>query len=168
MIETGRLLLRPMALEDRDALIAIYSDAEVAQFMSPFGEDEADQRLDDWRRSWRERGYGLMAVLDRATGELLGRSGLYYWPQFDETEVGWLLRRDAWGRGLATEAGRACLKWGFQNFDFAYITSMIDPQNARSIAVADRLGMKPLRDDVLRADAIVVHAIARATWSAEH
>ncbi len=165
MIETERLLLRPLGFEDLDALVAIYTDAEVARFMSPFGVQEARERLETYRRSWQERGYGLMAILDRITGELLGRSGLYHWPQFDETEVGWLLRRDLWGGGYATEAGRACLGWGFWNFGFPYMTAMIDPRNTRSIAVAERLRMKPLREDVLLGTQVVLYAVDREAWT---
>jgi RimJ/RimL family protein N-acetyltransferase len=161
VIESQRLLLRPLAIEDRDALIEIFADPEVKRFMSPFGPENADERLRSYRESWAQRGYGLMAVIHRGTGELIGRSGLYYWPQFDETELGWLLRRDRWGSGYATEAGRACLEWGFREFDFPYITSMIDPSNARSIAVAERLGMKLLRDDVLLGVAVVVYVVTR-------
>jgi len=161
VIETERLRLRPMTMEDREALIAIYADPDVARFMSVFGTENADDRIRSYRESWVERGYGLMALLDRTTGELLGRSGLYHWPQFGETEVGWLLRRDSWGLGLATEAGRACLAWGFESFEFPYLTAMIDPRNERSIGVAKRLGMQPLRTDTLLGAEVVVYAITR-------
>ncbi len=62
----------------------------------------------------------MHAVLGRLSGRFLGRVGLKYWPQFDETEVGWVLRRDAWGHGYATEAARACLDWGFGNLAIPY------------------------------------------------
>lgn len=166
MIETERLLLRPLAREDLDALVTVFADPEVGRFMSPFGADQAVERLRQDREDWARQGYGLMTILDRVSGEVLGRSGLRYWPEFGETEVGWVLRRDAWGRGYATEAARACHEWGFAHFDFSYITAMIDPRNARSIAVAERLKMKPLRDDVLLGDAIDVWAITRRDWGA--
>lgn len=167
MIETERLRLRPITREDRDALIEIYRDPDVAQFMTPFGPDNADERLLAYEQGWRERRYGVMAIIDRATGVLLGRSGLHYWPQFDETEVGWLLRRDAWGRGYAAEAARACLAWGFRELGLREITAMIDPRNARSVAVAERLGMKPLREDTLLGFHVVVHAITADAWEAD-
>jgi hypothetical protein len=71
VIETQRLLLRPLAIEDRDALIEIFADPEVEEFMSPFGPENADERLRSYRESWAQRGYGLMAVIDRGTGELI-------------------------------------------------------------------------------------------------
>lgn len=98
-----------------------------------------------------------MAIVERASGRFVGRSGLNYWPQFDETEVGWVLRPDAWGRGFATEAGRACLEWGFTHLDLPYLTAMIRPENHPSIRVAERLGMRPLRSDLLMDVPVVVY-----------
>jgi RimJ/RimL family protein N-acetyltransferase len=80
---------------------------------------------------------------------LLGRVALSYWPQFGETELGWGLRRDAWGQGIATEAARALAEWGFQNLDVPYLTAMIRRENARSVRVAEHLGIVPVRTDVV-------------------
>lgn len=107
----------------------------------------------------------MLAVLDRASGRFLGRAGLKYWPQFDETELGWVLRSDAWGHGYATEAGRACLQWGFSEFAMPYLTAMIQPENVRSIRVAERLGLTPLRTDVLLGDPVVVYILGREHWA---
>jgi len=160
-IETDRLLLRPLAINDLDEFVAMHAMPEVAQTMGPFDRDAAAARLERNEREWQERGYGLVALLERGTGRFVGRSGLKYWPQFDEAEVGWVLRADAWGHGFATEAGRACLDWGFRAFEFPYITAMITPENARSIAVATRLGMRPVREDHLVDLPVVVYAIER-------
>jgi RimJ/RimL family protein N-acetyltransferase len=106
-----------------------------------------------------------MAVLALHEDRFLGRVGLRYWAQFDETEVGWTLRPETWGRGYASEAARACLDWGFRQFEFEYLTAMIRPDNASSLRVAERLGMTPLREDVLHDGPVIVHAIDRETWS---
>lgn len=166
MIDTDRLLLRRLTADDLDELVAIHAEPEVARFMGTFDRVEATEFLQQNRRDWSEHGYGRLAVVDRATGRLLGRSGLKYFPQFRETEVGWVLRPDAWGHGLATEAGRACVAWGFGSLDAPYLTAMIRPDNRRSIAVAERLGMSPLREDVLLGEPVVVYSIERAAWSA--
>lgn len=161
MIETSRLLLRHITMEDLDELAAIHAEPQVERFVGPFDRD----RLIDWLKQnqseWRELGYGRLAIVDRRSGRLLGRTGLKYWPQFDETEIGWVLRPDAWGRGLATEAARACIDWGFGNLVSPYLTAMIQPANARSIAVAERLGMSPLRSDVLLGVPVTVYSISR-------
>jgi RimJ/RimL family protein N-acetyltransferase len=163
-LETERLLLRPVALADVDDYIALQDDPEVTRFVSALGRPEAEERLRVAEREWRERGHGMFAVVDRRDGRFLGRCGLRYWPQFDEIEVGWVLRRDAWGRGYATEAARAILDWGFDALPVPYITAMIDLDNERSIRVADRLGLSPLRRDILADRPVTVYSIAREAW----
>jgi RimJ/RimL family protein N-acetyltransferase len=164
MIETGRLLLRKMTAEDLDELVAIHAEPEVMRFMGVFDHSKASEWLVQNHAEWSERGHGRLAIVDRATGRLLGRTGLKYWPQFRETEVGWVLRPDGWGHGFATEAARGCVNWGFQNFDLPYLTAMIRPDNRRSVRVAERLGMRPLRDDLLLEERVIVYAINREAW----
>jgi RimJ/RimL family protein N-acetyltransferase len=160
-IETERLLLRAITMDDLDEMVRLHGDPLVAQFMgSP---DRA--WLENWVRSsweeWEERGHGRLAIVDRESGAFLGRSGLKYWAQFEETELGWALQPEARGRGIATEAARAVLAWGFPRFDAPYFTAMIRPDNTASIAVAERLGMSPLRPDNLLGDPVTVYTISR-------
>jgi RimJ/RimL family protein N-acetyltransferase len=160
-IETPRLLLRPIELGDLDEFVALHADPEVTRFIRPLDRAAAEERLHRDGREWLERGHGLLAVLDLKTSSFLGRCGLKYWPQFDETELGWVLRREAWGRGYATEAGRACVEWAFSEFDLTYLTAMINAGNRRSIRVSERLGFTPLRDDVLLGDPVDVYGLQR-------
>jgi RimJ/RimL family protein N-acetyltransferase len=162
MIETERLLLRPLTTADLDEVVELHAMPEVERTMGAYERSGALARLERNEREWEERGHGLVAILERASGRFLGRSGLKYWPQFDETEVGWVLRADVWGHGYASEAGRACLDWGFQALEVPYLTAMIVPDNDRSIRVATRLGMRPIRSDFLMDLPVVVYAIERA------
>jgi RimJ/RimL family protein N-acetyltransferase len=161
LIETGRLRLRPMEIGDLDELVALHADPEVTEFIRPLDRAAAKERLRRDEVEWSERGHGLLAVLDRRDDAFLGRCGLKYWPQFGETELGWALRRSAWGRGYATEAARACADWGLSQLDVPYLTAMIAPGNVRSLRVAKRLGLTPLRDDVLLGDPVVVYGLDR-------
>jgi RimJ/RimL family protein N-acetyltransferase len=161
LIETERLLLRPLVLDDLEEFVAVHRDPEVTRFVRALDRAQAAQRLRANEREWQERGYGFWAVLEATRGLLLGRVGFKHWPQFAETELGWTLRRDAWGHGYATEAGRACLEWGFATLPVPYITAMINADNARSIGVARRLGFQAMREDSLLGDPVIVHAIAR-------
>jgi RimJ/RimL family protein N-acetyltransferase len=161
MLETQRLLLRPFEPGDLDAFVELHSDPEVTRFVNSLDRAEAEDRLDRDRREWSQRGYGLLAVIDLQSGAFLGRSGLKHWPQFEETEVGWVLRKDAWGVGYATEAARASIEWAFSEFELPYLTAMIDAGNTRSVRVAKRLGFTPLRDDVLLGDPVVVHSLRK-------
>lgn len=161
LIETDRLLLRPLTTADLDEIVEMHSTPEVKRRMGAFDRRAALARLERNELEWEERGHGLVAILERASGRFLGRSGLKYWRQFDEIEVGWVLRPDVWGHGYATEAGRACLDWGFRDLQVPYLTAMILPDNQRSIAVAERLGMQPLRTDSLMDLPVTVYAIER-------
>jgi RimJ/RimL family protein N-acetyltransferase len=161
VLNTERLLLRPLGVADIDEFVEMHDHPEVARFIPRLERPAAIERLRYAEVEWSQRGYGIFAVLDRVTGRFLGRAGLKYWRQFDETELGWVLRRDAWGHGYATEAARACLTWGFSVLTVPYLTAMIHPENSASIGVARRLNMTPLRDDVLLGSEVVVYAIAR-------
>ena len=161
LIETDRLLLRPLTTADLDEVIEMHAMPEVIRTMGAYDRLAAGARLERNEREWAERGHGLVAIIERATGRFVGRSGLKYWPQFDETEVGWVLRPDSWGHGFATEAGQACVEWGFAALDVPYLTAMIRPDNDRSIRVAERLGMRALRPDVLFDLPVVVHSLER-------
>jgi RimJ/RimL family protein N-acetyltransferase len=160
-LETRRLLLRPLSIEDLDEFVALHADPEVTRFIRPLDRAEAEERLKRDKSEWAERGHGLLAVLEKDGGEFLGRAGLKHWPQLDETELGWALRRDAWGHGYATEAARASIEWAFSEFDLPYLTAMVSPGNDRSARVAERLGMTRLREDVLLDDPVVVYALKR-------
>jgi len=163
-IETACLVLRPISPQDLEELVAIHAEPPVARFMGAFDRAKTSQWMEANQRDWTDRGYGRLAIVERASGRFLGRTGLKYWPQFDETELGWLLRPDAWRRGYATEAASACMDWGFQNLDAPYLTAMIRPDNTRSIAVAERLLMTPLREDVLLDEPVTVYSISRHDW----
>lgn len=166
VIETERLLLRPITVDDLEYVLALHSEPPIIEFLGSTTPEEARQRLEESELEWRERGYGRMAVVERFSGRFVGRIGLRYWPQFNETEAGWGLRKDAWGQGYATEAARAVIEWGFSRFPLDYLTSMIRPDNSRSLAVARRLGFRPIRDDVLLGIPVTVHALERARWGA--
>jgi RimJ/RimL family protein N-acetyltransferase len=168
VIETDRLRLRPLTTADLDEVVRLHAAPEVVRTMGTFAREAALARLERNEQEWDERGHGLVAIIDRASGRFLGRSGLKYWPQFGETEVGWVLRPDAWGHGFATEAGQACLDWGFRTLEVPYLTAMIVPDNYRSIAVAKRLGMEPLRSDSLMELPVVVYAIGRPDNAMKH
>jgi RimJ/RimL family protein N-acetyltransferase len=158
-IETERLLLRPVQPDDLDELVRLHEDPAVAHFIGSPTRDWLADRIGWSREEWTERGHGMLAILDRTDGAFLGRTGLKYWPQFEETELGWVLQPEARGRGIATEAAGAALRWGVANLDLPYVTAMIRPYNGPSIAVAERLGFSPLREDELLGVGVTVYAV---------
>lgn len=158
-IETERLLLRPVRPGDLDELVRLHEDPAVARYIGTPSRDWLAERIGWSREEWAERGHGLLAIVDRADGGFLGRTGLKYWPQFEETELGWVLQPEARGRGIATEAAGAALGWGCANLDLPYVTAMIRPGNSPSIAVAERLGFRPLREDELLGVGVTVYSV---------
>ena len=94
-----------------------------------------------WERHWRERGFGLLAVEWRETGELIGRVGPQYHRMWaDDPEVGWALDPDWWGRGIATEAGAAGVAWSFGELGFERVVSITTEANTASRNVMAKLG----------------------------
>jgi len=153
-VETERLLLRRWHADDAGALAAINADPEVMRYIgrgAVLGRGLSDDLLWRFEREWRERGFGLWALeeLD-APGELIGFCGLtvpMFLPELlPAVEVGWRLARGAWGRGLATEAARAALVFGFEEHAMAEIVAIVQPENERSLRVAEKLGMTPRPD----------------------
>ena len=154
-VRTDRLLLRRFAAErDAAAFAAINADPDVMRFIgdgSVLARPASDALLARIEREWDARGFGLWAVQDGG-GSLLGFCGLSV-PMFlpdvlPAVEVGWRLGRDAWGRGVATEAARAALAFGFAERGMAEIVSIVDPANERSLRVCEKLGMTARRDRV--------------------
>lgn len=160
-LRTERLTMRPPGTADLDDLVALHDDPAVLRVFGETTRDEVVEWIAKSRRDWDERGHGRVVILDREDGAFLGRGGLRHWPEFDEVEVGWSLTPAARGSGVATEAGRAWIEWGFRALYLPCVTAMIDPDNAASIAVAERLGMTPLREDVLLGEPVVVYALRR-------
>jgi RimJ/RimL family protein N-acetyltransferase len=153
--------MRPPGEGDLDDLVAFHDDPLVRKVFGPATSDEVAEWIAIARRDWDVRGHGRVVLRDPDAGTFLGRSGQRHWPQFGEIEVGWSLTAAGRGRGLATEAGRAWIDWGFRELDAPYFTANIDPDNAASIAVAERLGMAPLREDTLDGEPVIVHAVRR-------
>jgi RimJ/RimL family protein N-acetyltransferase len=139
-LRTERLIMRPPSDADLDDLAELHRDPAVVAVFGPTGRDAVVEWIARARREWAERGHGRAMLLDRADDAFLGRAGLRHWPEFDEIEVGWSLAPAARGRGFATEAARAWVEWGFRELDAPYLTAMIGPANAASIAVAERSG----------------------------
>jgi RimJ/RimL family protein N-acetyltransferase len=107
--------------------------------------EESAASLRRYDRHWREHGFGLLAVDDRTTGALIGRSGVQYHRQWaDDPEVGWGLDPGWWGRGLATEAGAACVRWAFDVLGYPRLVSICTQENLASRRVMEKLGFRLL------------------------
>lgn len=146
ILETKRLILRHLIMDDLDALFALYSDSEIRRYF-PEGtltREETKEELE-----WFLNGHpdhpalGLWATIQKETGQFIGRCGLLPW-MIDgrpEVEIAYLLDKKVWGQGLATEAAQAILLYGFEQLHLSHLICLIDRENQASIRVATKIGM---------------------------
>jgi RimJ/RimL family protein N-acetyltransferase len=141
-LETERLVLRAIDPErDFEPFAAMLADPETARFIGG-----VQERPIVWRNMcavlghWQVRGYGFFAVEETDTGELVGRVGPWYPDGWPAPEVGWMIRRDRWGKGYAVEAATAALDWAFDDLGWRSVVHVIEAANTRSIRVAEKLG----------------------------
>lgn len=149
-LATARLLLPPITRDHAADLIVLYSDPEVSRYVGGDSLTAETIPLQAARFSdeWSVRGYGQSAVVDRETGAFLGRAGLHHWDAWNEVELGYALIASAQGRGLAAEASRAWIGWARAAPGIDHLIAVIDPRNAPSIRLAERLGFTLGRRDV--------------------
>ncbi len=153
-LETERLIIRAWQPEqDAHQAFAIYSDAEVTQWLSnrTVAETVADVkgRLQRYveRFHERDRNLGCWAVVEKTSQDIIGNLFLIPLPDAEhepteDYEIGWHFRRQSWGHGFATESARCLMDYGLQQLHLPVLYAVTKPNNLRSIAVMERLGMQ--------------------------
>ena len=146
VIETARVGLRPFKAEDLDAFSALNDDPDVMEFFPRrLSRLECEQYMQRINEKIEAQGYGFWAaehLLDRQFMGFVGITQVSYETLFTPAvEIGWRLATRYWGRGLATEAARACLVFGFEKAKLDRIVSFTSLVNRRSFRVMERLGM---------------------------
>jgi RimJ/RimL family protein N-acetyltransferase len=145
---TERLVLRPWQTDDAHAALGAYGEADVARWLTPAMDrvpDDAAMRL--VLQQWAAEDArmvtpaGRWAVEHGENTQLIGGATLLPLPPDDEFEIGWQLRRDAWGHGYATEAGLALARWAFEQ-GIEQVIALVRPANARAVATVRRIGMQ--------------------------
>jgi RimJ/RimL family protein N-acetyltransferase len=142
-VETPRLLLRMFTPEDLDGLADIFGKAAVMKYLGlegqPMSREETETALDSMIRHWERHGFGRWAVVERGGERLIGCAGLRSFESV--AELVYLLDEPYWGRGLATEIARACLRFGFETHGFGRVVALVRPKNAASRRVLEKTGM---------------------------
>ena len=163
--ETPRLQMRPPIAEDLDPYVEIHEDPEVLGSLGAIGPTTG--RVGGWRMlalmlgHWHLRGYGQWTVVEKGTGDVVGRVGLWHPEGWPGVELGWLIRRSRWGRGYATEAAREALRFAFDVVEADHVISMIQPTNTRSIRLAEKLGESLEDRRLVNGQAMLVYGISR-------
>ncbi len=168
-IETERLTLRPFREDDVRSLFELSQDPDVVRYV---GDRRVPTHQEVWRAvagwigHWAMRGYGQWAIEERSSGRFIGRAGIFNPVDWPGPEVGYLLGRSFWGHGYATESASAAVSWGFREFGFDELISLIDPANHRSIGVATRLGESLRGETMLLGTTVLIYGISRGEWEA--
>jgi RimJ/RimL family protein N-acetyltransferase len=140
-LTTERLILRPPRVEDFEPWVDVVGDPQTARFIGG-----QQPRNTAWRSAmavagaWYLQGFAMFSVLERLSGRWIGRVGPWMPDGWPGTEVGWVIARDCWGKGYATEAATAAIDWVFRHLGWSEVIHVIDADNAASQRVAIKLG----------------------------
>ncbi len=141
-LETDRLLLREYRQADFDAFAAFYDTPRSHFIGGPLTRELAWRGLATHLGHWALRGFGFWAVEEKATGAFCGHVGLWHPEGWPEPEVGWVMMEHAEGRGIALEAALASRAYAYRTLRWSTAISMIDPGNARSVRLAEKMGCR--------------------------
>ncbi len=151
ILETERLALRHLRINDKESMYRIFCDPEVMRFGDSI-------QTKEWVHNWLGKivvnyyetwGFGPYAVVERTSQKVIGYCGLFFLPDINgqpEIEIGYRLARSQWGYGYATEAAQTVRDFAFGSLNIKRLIAMIDPQNIASIHVAEKLGMTHEQD----------------------
>ena len=143
-ITTPRLRLRAFTQDDAGPLQRIMGESRVLDYFpnqDPPSRQRIEKLISGQLAHWEKHGYGWWAVGLGADPELIGWAGLQYLPDTNETEVAYLLDKRYWGQGLATEAARAGVAFGFEELGMACIVGITHPDNIASQRVLEKAGL---------------------------
>lgn len=167
-LETPRLRLRGFTQDDVHPMIDFCDDDLTMEFMGgPRTPSDTAQRHASMIGHWVLKGYGMWAVEEKSGGRFAGRVGLIDFEGWPQIELGWLIGRPFWGRGYAPEAARAAAGWAFDVLGLDSLVSLIHPDNANSIRVAEKLGSVPSETIPWAGDVACVHRLSRQAISSE-
>jgi RimJ/RimL family protein N-acetyltransferase len=144
-VETPRLILRPPRLEDLDRWSEMMADEVAARFIGGVA-----PRALCWRQlmtmigAWHAQGFAMFSVIEKETGQWVGRVGPWQPEGWPGTEIGWAIVRDRWGRGYAGEGAVAATNWAFETLGWSSIIHSIAPENRASQRVAQKLDSRNL------------------------
>jgi RimJ/RimL family protein N-acetyltransferase len=176
VLTTARLRLEPFTDAHVAGLNAVNADPEVMRYISgqPETLEETRAVVERVKRRWATIGYAWWAFVEADGGEIVG-SGCVQNLRRERTpepdlacplELGWRLRRDRWGRGLASEAARAMAAFAFDTLRAEELYAVCDPENAASAQVMQRLGMQPLGLQHWYGKDVTTYRIAAEAWRA--
>jgi RimJ/RimL family protein N-acetyltransferase len=172
ILETLRLRLVPITDEHLDGLHAMNSDPDVMRYLTgrPESREETQALIGRVKARWAEWGFSWFSLIDKASGDLVGAAGVQYLglDHANPHEIGWRLRRDHWGQGLASEAAQRIAAFTFEDLNAPLMCSVCHPENKASARVMERLGMRYAGEETWYNMATSRYDITRAEWLDRH
>jgi RimJ/RimL family protein N-acetyltransferase len=150
-VETERLIVREFTHLDIDNLYSLLSDPIVMKYCSgPLNMKETQKWLETIKRYYNKYGYNYWAAIDKTTGEFIGQLGIIQQEVDDEWIdcIAFMICKDKWGKGYATEGGKGCITYGFQILKRKKLYATVEPGNTASKSVLKKIGMRYEREAV--------------------
>ena len=165
--ESSRLLLRKFGESDVEPLFGFLGDPEVMRFSirGPLTREEIQTKyIPGCLKRYSRDGFGQWAVVRKSDGRCIGECGICV-QEVDgerEFEISYRIRRDCWGAGLGTEAARACRDYGFNQAGLHRLISIIESENAASIRVAEKMGMKLEKRALFQQIPVLIYSVVNS------
>lgn len=148
-IETARVFLRPFTSDDLDEFALMGRDPDVMRYIGngkPQPREQTLARLNAIFEHRNQHNFGLWAAIDKASEAWMGFCGLQFLDNTSEVEVGYRLAKRFWGMGLASEAAKASLRYGFEELGLEQIVAVVQPENVASQRVLEKIGLKHVKN----------------------
>ncbi len=167
-LETKRLVLHPYTAKDLDAAVALYGDPKVTQFTKLGRLSRAQSRavLDEHLRHWREKGFGMRAMVLKSSGDFAGECGFFTLESSGEAALRYALLPPYWGQGLTSEAVLATIEDAFGSLGLQRIVSVVEGPNHASHRIMEKLGLRVERTARVPKTTIFIYAITLNEWVA--
>jgi RimJ/RimL family protein N-acetyltransferase len=165
-LESDRLYLRQFGWDDLDRMTEIFGNPEVMRYISSGANTRAqlEERLSLMLEHHQKWGFGMWAVIEKASNVLLGRCGLKHLDNTPEIELGYALDKPYWNRGFATEASIACLRFGLEQVGLDRIVAIAQPANLASQRVMQKVGMTFEKNAHYYNTDVVYYSISKAEF----
>jgi ribosomal-protein-alanine N-acetyltransferase len=157
-------------MDDLDDLYFIYSHPDLSKYLSneqPLRLDQTRAAINSITESWQQHNFGVWAVVYKKERKLIGHCGLKFLENTPEVQIGYLLLKDYWRRGLGTEAAAAVLKYGFEVVKLERIVAIAKPENIASRRVMEKVGMKYEKDAYYYENDVVYYSLSRQAHQLE-
>ncbi len=170
-LQTPTLTLRPLQVSDAPILHRIYQTEGVLRYFPstvPPPLEKVERFIAGQQAHWEQYGYGNWGLLPPGASDIIGWAGLQFLPELDETEVGFLLSPEYWGKGYATEAALTALRFGFERVRLDHIIALVHPDNRASQRVIQKCGMTYLETIPLWGIQLMRHTISTKEYHHVH